>query len=69
MKKIRITIKNDGRVTMRVEGAVGEECLSFTKAFEQAVGEVEERELLPEHNVDPLNVRPDVEEQEQVTDF
>jgi hypothetical protein len=43
MKKMRIKIGNDGRVTMRVEGAEGETCLDFTRAFERAVGSVEKR--------------------------
>ncbi len=43
MKKMRITIKPDGKTTMLVEGAAGEECLDFTRAFERALGSVEER--------------------------
>ena len=43
MKRMRITIKNDGRTTMKVEGAAGEECLDFTRAFEEALGKVEDR--------------------------
>jgi hypothetical protein len=43
MKKMRIKIGNDGRVTMRVEGAEGETCLDFTRAFERAVGVIEKR--------------------------
>jgi hypothetical protein len=44
MKKMRIRIGLDGKTTIRVEGAVGEECLSFTKAVEKALGAVERRE-------------------------
>ena len=43
MKKMRIRIGVDGKMTVKVEGAVGEECLDFTRAFENAVGRVEER--------------------------
>jgi hypothetical protein len=43
MKKMRIIIKKDGTTTMQVEGAVGEECLDFTRIFEEALGSVEER--------------------------
>jgi hypothetical protein len=43
MKKMRITIKTDGTATMKVEGAEGETCLDFTRAFELALGKVEER--------------------------
>jgi hypothetical protein len=43
MKKMRITIKTDGTTTMKVEGAEGETCLDFTRAFETALGKVEKR--------------------------
>ena len=43
MKKMRIRIGRDGKARVQVEGAVGEECLDFTKVFEEAMGEVEER--------------------------
>ncbi len=43
MKKMRITIKTDGTTTMQVEGASGETCLDFTRAFEAALGTVKQR--------------------------
>lgn len=43
MKKMRIKIGKDGRTTVRVEGAAGEECLEFTRSMEQALGAVEKR--------------------------
>ncbi len=45
MKKIRIRIGRDGKTAMQVEGVAGPGCLELTKAFEQAIGEVEERTL------------------------
>ena len=45
MKKMRIRIGRDGKATVRVEGVVGPGCLDLTKAVEEAIGEVEEREL------------------------
>lgn len=45
MKKMKITISRSGQVSIAVEGAVGPECLEFTKAMEQSVGVVENRVL------------------------
>jgi len=45
MKKIRIRIGKDGKTTVQVEGCTGPSCVDLTKAFEQAVGDVEERKL------------------------
>lgn len=69
MKKLTIRIKNDGHVTMRVAGAVGEECLDFTRAFEQAAGDVKEREMLPECEVDELSERTNIEEKKNIREF
>jgi len=43
MKKMKIRIGLDGKTTVLVEGAAGGECLEFTRAFEQALGAVENR--------------------------
>lgn len=45
MKKMRIIIGTDGQTRVKVEGAVGSECLDFTRAFEEAIGGVVKREL------------------------
>ena len=50
MKKMHIRIGKDGKVRLDVQGAVGTECRDFTKLFEQAVGEVTECQLKPEHD-------------------
>ncbi len=57
MKKMRIKIGTDGRVTMRVEGAEGETCLDFTRAFERAVGVVEKRVMCEADADDSVVVR------------
>lgn len=49
MKKMRIRIGKDGKTTVSVEGACGPECLEFTKAFEEAVGLVEKRDLTEDY--------------------
>ncbi|MCO6455035.1 MAG: DUF2997 domain-containing protein [Pirellulaceae bacterium] len=55
MKKMRIRIKTDGKTTIQVEGATGDECLDFTRLVEQALGEVEDRVRTCEP-ADPLQV-------------
>ena len=64
MKKMRITIKSDGTTTMQVEGATGETCLDFTRAFERALGTVEQRVMHEENE----SVSEIVYEQEQAPD-
>ena len=64
MKKMRITINTDGTTTMQVEGATGETCLDFTRAFERALGTVEERVM---HEADE-SVSETVYEREQAPD-
>lgn len=44
-KKMRITIKHDGRTEIHVLAAEGPECLAFTNAVEDALGTVQTREL------------------------
>jgi len=67
IKKMRIIIARDGHTEVRVEGGQGDDCLAFTRALEQAVGRVEQRELTADyHDHDPLTVgaREEVEEQQ-----
>ena len=57
IKNMRITIQRDGRTEIRVEGGQGNDCLTFTRAVEQALGAVEQRELTTDyHDTDPLAV-------------
>jgi hypothetical protein len=63
---MRIRITRDGRTEIKVENAVGDECLAFTKAIEAALGTIDSRERLAERR-DPLaEVVPD---QDQAQDF
>ena len=64
MKKMRITIKTDGTTAMQVEGATGETCLDFTRAFERALGSVEERVMHAENE----SVSETIHEYEQAPD-
>ena len=62
MKKIRITLSKDGTHKIEVIGAVGEECIEFTRAFEKRLGSlVGERTLKPEYAESPREREPERE--------
>jgi len=65
VRKIHIHIGQDGHVTMRVEGGTDQTCLDLTRAFEEAVGQVEEREMVLQEPPDPLYVPADVHQEIQ----
>ena len=50
IKKVRIRIGLDGRTQFKVEGGQGADCIDFTRALEQAVGSVENRELTADYH-------------------
>jgi len=54
IKKMRIRIGRDGRTEIRVEGGQGDDCLAFTRAVEQALGTVEQRELTADYDQEPV---------------
>lgn len=50
MKKIKITLHRDGTQKIEVLGAVGEDCLEFTRELEQRLGtQAGQRELKKEY--------------------
>lgn len=63
-KKMIVRIGKDGKSSIRVQGAEGPECVTFTKAFEELIGEVETRELTEDYYKDGLtvNTKEDVSE-------
>ena len=63
IKKVRIRIGLDGRTQFKVEGGQGADCIEFTRALEQAVGNVEKRELTADfHEVATEQVRDELKE-------
>lgn len=63
MKKIKITLHKDGTQKIEVIGAVGENCLEFTRDLEQRLGiQEEERVLKPEFQ----QTEPEVEKDREV---
>jgi Protein of unknown function (DUF2997) len=53
-QRIEYRIGPDGKVVETVLGATGDRCVSTTAAIEQALGEVETREYLPEYEAGEL---------------
>jgi hypothetical protein len=47
--EIEVMIEADGRVTLRPKGAQGPGCLEMTRGLEEALGEVESRELTADY--------------------
>lgn len=63
IKKVRIRIGLDGRTQFTVEGGQGADCIDFTRALEQAVGNVEKRELTADyHEAATAQVRDELKE-------
>ncbi len=63
IKKVRIRIGLDGRTQFKVEGGQGADCIDFTRALEQAVGNVEKRELTADyHETETAQVRDELTE-------
>ncbi|MCM8595514.1 DUF2997 domain-containing protein [Accumulibacter sp.] len=57
IKKMKIRIGRDGQTRISVEGGEGDNCLAFTRAVENALGTVAERQLTADyHSVDTLAV-------------
>lgn len=48
-QKIEYRIGKDGKITEKVIDASGSSCTATTKGIEQALGEVESQDLLPEY--------------------
>lgn len=55
-RRIEYIIGKDGKVTERVIGGVGADCLNAGLGIEASLGEVKQRELLPEYDLDPNQV-------------
>ncbi|BBB90361.1 MAG TPA: DUF2997 domain-containing protein [Methylomusa anaerophila] len=54
-QELEITIDANGKVSIKVAGAKGGECLDITKNLEEALGEVERREFTPEYYQAPAD--------------
>jgi len=61
-QRIEYLIGKDGKITERVINGSGTECVSATSGIETALGEVVNRDLLPEYYEIPEDVN--IEQQE-----
>ncbi|WP_425059581.1 hypothetical protein SCACP_01720 [Sporomusa carbonis] len=52
-QELEITIDTNGKVSIKVAGAKGGQCLDITKPIEEALGEVKVREMTPEYYEQP----------------
>jgi hypothetical protein len=57
MQEMEITIDNEGRIHVKVNGAHGADCLALTKNLEDATGVVEERVYSPAYYEQPLTIQ------------
>jgi hypothetical protein len=56
MQELEITIDQEGRVQVHVNGIRGEGCLAVTRGLEEAVGTVTERSYAPSYYEQPVTV-------------
>ena len=54
-----IAIGKDGKVTVKVHGVSGAECVALSDMLKQIVGHEDSRQLTPEYYGSPGNVRID----------
>ncbi|MEB3827729.1 DUF2997 domain-containing protein [Phormidium sp. CCY1219] len=55
-RQVEYRIGKDGKVIETVLNATGDSCIETTAAMEEAIGEVESRELLPEYYQESENM-------------
>ncbi|HWR40105.1 MAG TPA: DUF2997 domain-containing protein [Patescibacteria group bacterium] len=49
MQELEIIIGADGKVSVKVAGAKGDQCLELTRPLEEALGQVEQREFTADY--------------------
>ena len=64
-QELEITIGNDGKVVVHVNGVQGEECTGLTKTLEQAIGTVEDRVMKAEYYEQPVTDRTNIRAREK----
>ena len=52
-QELEFSIDDDGKISIKVIGAQGAECLELTKAIEEALGIVVDRKKTPDFYVQP----------------
>jgi hypothetical protein len=64
-RELEFTIDDDGKITIKVIGGEGKECLELTKEIEEALGLVTERTKTSEFYVEPAKTEEKVEKKGQ----
>lgn len=55
-EEIHVTIDCEGRILLEVSGVKGAGCTGLTKFLEEALGEVEDRDLKPDYYEEALRL-------------
>jgi len=56
MQELDITIDTEGKVSIKVKGVKGTQCVELTRQLEELLGEVEERTYTGEYYEQNLNI-------------
>ena len=54
LQELEIMIDAEGKVSIKVSGAKGDQCLELTRPLEEALGAVEQREYTADYYQSPL---------------
>jgi hypothetical protein len=60
-QELEFTIDDDGKITVKVVGASGPECLEMTKAIEEALGIVVDRQKTSEFYQQPAREKTEID--------
>ena len=64
-REMEIEIGRDGKVSIKVKGVQGVECLEFSQFLEEALGETVEQEVTSEYYQVPASTEPTVQQARQ----
>lgn len=65
-KKMRVRITQDGRTEIKVEGGQGDNCVTFTQALEQKLGQVQHRQFTEDYDAQQVVT---INTDEKITDY
>ena len=64
-RELEIDIGHDGKVSIKVKGVEGTDCLEFSQFLEEALGETVEQELTSEYYQVPASAETTVQQTRQ----
>jgi len=64
-REMEIEIGRDGKVSIKVKGVQGAECMEFSQFLEEALGEKVEQELTSEYYQVPTSIETTVQQTRQ----